>query len=569
MTPIPFPAISRWRPWLILTLIIVIHGIVNVVWVQQDQTLRSLDMPPHLEAQLHVYCVIKNHGLQGVARVLSRPEFSLWPTAQYFPGAIFALVFGHSISTLRFFTFLYMVVLLLCVYRIGTLARSRSVGLLAAALVSLYPVVYGESRQFSADFPGMVVTTFNVMMLLNTRRYSRTWGSLLFGVCIGLGIYIRPHSLFFLTWPAVALAIAAMARPTTSRWRVLLNVGLALAASAAASARWWLGRINNILETFLPHYGGQVAPYRHGPSHEFYLKVLPICFSWLLAVTALLAIVTLLWAWYRTLRAGSSSPETAGPPDPSDSLRWDGQLVTWAWFLGGSVALLNIGVSHLRYLLPLSPALALLTAAGLLKITHRPLRRLVIGLALGMAAVTWVADSFGLTHWELDRVLFAEGLPAEVDVASGPPRVDPIVVMADRVSSLIAARHRSGEGIFVRLVQENAHGWTAHRAAVGPFVGSRLPGALVTAEDYHQQMRDLRRTMDIGAANVPLTCVKFRHLYLILVKARGGRQERPLPGSKKLFDGPIVDPSTGEVIERRVELWYWPIPPGSRKSPCP
>ena len=554
-----------WHPWLGLGLLMLLHGLANLVWVQHDMTLRSTDMSPHLESQLHVYSVIRNHGLGGVLRVVSLPSYSLWPATGYLPGAIHALIFGHSIPALRMLMFVHLAILMVCVYRIGTLLRSRSVGLWAAALVSFYPLVYGEGRQFSADFPGMVVTAFNVLMLLSTRRYGSSAGSLLFGVCLGLGVFIRPHSLLVLGWPAAALAVAAMIRPTVARWRVLLNVGLALAAAVLVSSRWWWGRTGEIFGSFFHHYEREGGAHEHGLSSAFYFKALPICFGWVLVGAMVLAGVLLLWTGCSALRRQRATAAQRGD--------WEGMLVLCAWLLGGAAVLSSLGVSHLRYLLPLCPVLALLTVAGLQQLPHGLVRRLATGLVMGVAVLAWGADSSGLVNFQRRQALFSQGLPPEVSVASGPPRADPIVVVADRVSAVIARRHRHGLGLYVRLLQEDANGWTAHRAAMGPVVCAKLPGAFVTAEKYEDLMPHLAWTTDIGAANIPLTCALFRHHYLVRFKdsrvATSAPDNRPHADAEVLFDGAVRDPGSRAVIVRRVVVWYWSIPMKQRRSPCP
>ena len=110
-----------WRYRALLGALVLTHCVANAVWVHQDRTLRSFDMPPHLEAQLYVFSLFRNEGLvDGLARVLKGNSNALiWPASGYLPGAILASIFCHDLPTIRLFNLLFLAITVACVYRIG------------------------------------------------------------------------------------------------------------------------------------------------------------------------------------------------------------------------------------------------------------------------------------------------------------------------------------------------------------------------------------------------------------------------------------------------------------------
>ena len=549
-------SLHHWLYRALLGALILSHCVANAVWVHQDRTLRSFDMPPHLEAQLYVFSLFRNEGLvQGLARVLEGNSIALiWPATGYLPGAILAAIFGHDLPTIRLFNLLFLAITVVCVYRIGVRLRSRAVGLLAAALVTLYPLVYGESRQFSADFWGLAVTILGVLMLLGTRCFSHRGRCILSGLCVGLGLLLRPHSLLFLAGPALVLGCWALWRPAVSRRRVLLNMALCGGVALLTSVSWWWGKLGRLLGEFGDHAGGLESAFGHGPSLLFYIKALPWCFGWWLLLQALVAAVAWSHAWYQS--------RGEGPPGAADDHRVE-RWVIWAWLLGGLGVLSLVGVSHLRYLLPLCPALALLTARGLLALRHRLARRLVVAAALCLGLAGWLLDSFVPRAPPLHHLALSQRDLGDVVVASGPPRVEPLFEMATAVAEILAGRHLDGGGVFVRIFIGNLEGWE-HRGVTGPLIMARLPGVVVSDDKMEVFFSKSRGQAGLGGTSAPIPCGEIRHHYEIRF-GLPGRLPPPPPGPvKKIHDG-LLAVSDTEPHGIRTAIWYLP---GSLADPC-
>lgn len=492
---------NRWRPWLLLGGLLALHAVVNLVWISRDATLRSFDMGPHIEYASNTLAVVTGEGLRGVWRVARGGEGAqIWPSAGYLPWIALSLIFGHSVAHLRAFTLLFLALLLVAVFLVGRRLRSPSAGLLAAALVSLYPMVFAESRQLGVDLPGAAMAALCLHLLLVTGRWSRPGPALGFGVALGAGILICPRLIFFIWAPGLGSLALALARPGhVSRVRITLNAALAAAAAAAITSPWWFGRLGQILTILQQHK--QAAMYRPAEgSLSFYARMLPWGLSPYLLLVALFAAGLLVRRW----RLDRPAPRC-----------W---LPLLLWPLSGAAALLIMDVHHLRYTLMLAPAVALITAAGLGSIPHRKSRRLIIGLALGVGVVCWLADSFGPRPvnfgWPGTPNL-ALGDPADrLELASGPPSQNPFVTAARTVGQALQRRHATGRGVVVLQRGDRNTFYVGWR--VRPVLSAMLPGITLGEDLAVWEMEDISSWT---GSTVPRLVTRPEHCYTLSVAA--------------------------------------------------
>ena len=106
-----------------------------------------------------------------------------------------------SLFITRMINMLYYVILIIAVYFIGKKMLDKKTGLLAAFIVSFYPGICGMSRQFEHDFPATAMVALCISSLLYTEDFKNTKYSLLFGISLGLGIFFRGQTLFFMIGP--------------------------------------------------------------------------------------------------------------------------------------------------------------------------------------------------------------------------------------------------------------------------------------------------------------------------------------------------------------------------------
>ncbi len=538
--------VGKWlrSPALWLLALLATHLVVNAIWILADRTLRGEDMATQIGAQAHALQVLLEQGIAGVWTVLRGRAATQWPSASALPMATAALIVGQSLVKLRLLQMCWLALLLAATYRVGARLRSPAVGLLAAALLSLYPAIHGTSRQYGADLPGTAMVAWTMAILVSPGCFTRLWPSLLLGASVGLGVLVRPHSLFFVLVPMAVLFAVSLRRGASGKHRLLV-LGRAAAAAAVALALcspWWWGRLTEITAVLSTHAGGQLEaadPNREPLSFLFYLRSLPMGLtSWLLVALA----VSLVGAYFAGLRRA-----------------FRGTLQVWVWLAAGFVAMSLIGVQSPRYLLPVYAPVALITALGLCSIRHRRARRTVTATVLGVAALSWLVCSFDplgpkpcrppidlpldiCGHWHLG--------------GAGPPAVYDLHRVSERAAGALHRRHpHGGEGVVVRLITDPGQiEWTVFLKAL---LMTRLPGAVLINRSLTEYPGPPGKPPSdmvhiLGGLAFPESRQEPRHCYTVQVSRRDSVDMVGEPASKLLA---VRDTALGDPVHLTV-FWH-------------
>lgn len=552
-----------------LALIIVAHAVVNLVWLQQDVSMHGYDMGLHIASISNGYNQIMERGLAGLA-VVARGELPYnWPAAGYLPWIVLSLVFGLDVDRLCLFNLLFLALLIASTYAIGRRLWTRRAGLLAAALVGCYPIVHGESRVVGIDMPGAAMAALCVAVLLRSQRLQRTGVCVLYGLCLGAATLLRPHVHFSLAAPLALYLVLSLVgpRPGHGRLRVLVNVSLLGAAAAATSAVWWFGRLGEIFRTLTRHVEGLTAPPIPGEtasSPEYYLLGSPDYLDGALVVALVAGVASLLVAQVRRQRGGGGDA-------------W----IVWAWILAGTVIYLFITAHQYRYMLSVTPALALVTAAGILALPWRRARALLVAGVLVAGGLVWLLGSF-LEHGTeanggvpvFTRLLggrvptseVAKNTAREPDVSIisryswGPPGTDAWVRTLHEATSALKQRHPRGEPILVRIVQVGANmqsrmeldlkfQWMAQ-----PLLSASIPQVRITRDFF----LSYSERSDNGLLETPISNVhrlpSLRHCYSLRIFRP---EVRPPPSDecRPVFNG-ALNPAAADSL--RVSVFHYP-----------
>ena len=542
-------ALRRHWTWLVLAGVLAAHLLVNVLWLQADQTLRAEDQGTQLASAASAYSVVTGQGLAGVWDVLRGVVGTEQPGAGYLVWVALVTVFGQSIFSLRLLNIFYLALLLVSVKVVGRRLCSARAGLLAAALLSLYPAVFGASRQFGADFPATAMVAASVAALFFCERFGRSGPSALLGLTVGLALLVRPLTLFTLG-PVLALAAAwSLWRPAaTPRLRVLLNLALAALAAAGISAVWWWGRLERIYDALALHQRGEVKlQWMEQSSLSYYLQHLPLGTSpFLLGVVAL----ALAGLFLGRRAVGLSRPEP-----------W----LVWVWLVLGLGTLALLQVHMLRYLFLVLPALALVTAHGLCSLPHRRSRRLMVATVTTTAAVSWLVCSFAVGPPSLSGAGSEEACSTYLCGTwryGGPPATDPPLVAARRVAAVLREAHGQGAQLVVRLPvdfntnedHEILHAFVVANAALTV----ELPRVVVSGRPWAHSSRPDRSDDPVHGHFCGLSTARqgpYRHCYTLSIR-QASRPAPAISGTRVLQRTALFG---GE--ELRYTLW--------RHRPCP
>jgi len=298
---------------------------------------------------------------------LSGPFY--WPHLVHFLAALAAFISQDVLFWIRFSNLFYFAALVIGTYLLGKKVHSTQAGLLAAVFISLYPGIFGLSRKFGLDFPLTSIVCLAIYFLLSSEGFQNRRYSALFGIASGLGMLIKGQFLLFLAGPSLFVAVTGFMRSRDKR-NYFFNLSFSAALAAGIAFVWWHKFFSPAIEA--PRYIDFLW-YKPGALRSFYfylrgafLYISPLFFA------AFLLGLALYLKNFKKVRLF---------------------FLSWA-ALPCIFFLLFYKLDNERYIFPFFPALALITAIGILELASRKLmRRLIIFFIL-----TGALQFFGLSY---------------------------------------------------------------------------------------------------------------------------------------------------------------------------
>ena len=370
-------SLRRYEVLLVLGFLFAVHLTATLLWMQLDVpgAVWFGDDFVHLSGFHLLLTSLELEGPWALVAYL-RELNSHYPLLAHYPLALLSWLVDPPHVVARVGNSLYFLILLVSVYHIGRHCQGKRAGLLAAALVSLMPAVYGGWRTVGLDFPAMCLTAPAVLMLLRCDHFRSLRPAALFGLAAGLATLVKGQSLLFLVWPAAyALGVGLwFARgDRAALGRIALNAAVTVAVLALVTAVWWAGRLGDLAAQIGSHATGVGMREYEGDISLvsgviFFIRSLPMLATGLMT----LALAAVLPFAVRAMGRG----------------RW----VVLIWLVLPLLFHMGIKVRNVRYIFPLVPAMAVLLGAGLCGL--RPwLRGAATALVGGGAVALWVACS--------------------------------------------------------------------------------------------------------------------------------------------------------------------------------
>jgi 4-amino-4-deoxy-L-arabinose transferase-like glycosyltransferase len=261
----------------LLLLLVIFLSISNYIWSYNNIAVAGVDSQNHLLFQLQFFDrfsdIINDFSLGWREKLFAAVSlyrspvhdvFS-WPQFCYLTSSIF-LFFNRSLLAARLSLLPYFFILIFATYGIGKKISTKSCGLLAAVIVSFYPMIFESSRQYQLDFPLTAIVALSICALLYTDGFKHTGWTIFSALSLGIGMHIKGQSLFFVMPVLSAIIVKSIffkdLTPRALIKRKLSNFWLFIILSSAISAIWWADKIFRIPGQFLEHLGH--------PEHMYY-----------------------------------------------------------------------------------------------------------------------------------------------------------------------------------------------------------------------------------------------------------------------------------------------------------
>jgi hypothetical protein len=350
------------------------HLVANVIWLTVDTSPPFFDMAGHALATQRILALPFTSDPRAAIDGLLHP--SLYPPFVYWLAAAVAALTRPSSDVMCGVITGFFCLLIVCTYAVTRRFSRPRTGLLAAFLISMYPIVYGLSRYYLLDVPLTAMTALAVWLLLRTERFSRLGASCWLGIVIGLGMLTKWTYPLYVAGPLIMVLAATLRTGTRREAR---NVAVAAALAAALAAPWYLTSIPELKRQLV--LNRLYAAVQQNPSAAsldgwlYYARYvvreqifLPLAVLWAVSVVILLR---------------------RRPRDPATH-------VLMAWTAVTYVAMSLITVKTSRYTMPFLPAGAAMTAIAVDGLRREWLRRSLIAAIVAWSLVEWAGLSWGL-----------------------------------------------------------------------------------------------------------------------------------------------------------------------------
>jgi hypothetical protein len=384
----------RWREWGLLFALWLFHAAGNFWWLKTDTRPPYSDMAGHAITTLRLASWPWRQLVMDGRIVHELLNVNPYPPLFYVTTLPFVWFVWPTVDAMLAVNALYYALLIVSTYGIGRMAVSGRAGVLAAFLVSMYPLLYGLSREYLADVALTAVTVFAVFCLFWSEAFQRRWPSIILGVAIGLGVLTKWTFIVFLVGPLAIAVYGALRYATRAR---IMNLVLAGLISLLIGLPWYWNNRES-LQAFL-EFNRLLAAPQEGEAPIWTLV------SWTYYVRELVN-QQLLLPFALLFVAGTTLALRRCRVNP---YLW----MLLSWIVVGYVASTLFINKDTRYTLPYLPALALLTAIGLVQIRQSAVRRIGLALIMLYALVQYV----GLTVSLSDRIV---GMPTRIGWTLGP-----------------------------------------------------------------------------------------------------------------------------------------------------
>jgi hypothetical protein len=386
------------RPWLVLVALVALLAAVTALWVSIDRRPPESDHANHLERALRCHLILARGGPGRWQAILD--ESSFYPPIVSCAAGLLYFIAPVAPLTAQSVMLAALALAIAVIFVLGRRLFGVEGGLLAAFFFATAPFAVFSLDNFQLDLPLTAMVALALYMLVRTEHFARTGATLGLGVVLGLGMLTKPTFAAYvlppLLWPL------AMSWRSADRRRRLGTLALALGIAAVIALPWYGPRLIGLPMQIVNRSFKQAAEAGQVEAFTpagvlFYPRVF-------LPQFGLLAGVLCAWGLWALRR------------------RADCRVFLWLAVLAPFAMFSLIQNKNLRYTLPILPAAALATAAGVRALSPR-WRRPVVWLCAAVAALSVSMADFGIPRppvwWPFLTPLVVSFPPSPADWQEG------------------------------------------------------------------------------------------------------------------------------------------------------
>lgn len=238
----------QWLPKLLLALLILASVVTNLAWLRQNIVVFGHDASGHLARTLKVADILASGKTGAWMAALTVTDFR--PSGLYMAVQPFYWAFGRSEDSAQLVNVVALALILLMTFVWARFLLGEWLGLLAAAITALLPMMVAMGRLFYTETLLTLLLLSGLFCLMQSKGFSRRGWTLAWGVTLGLGMLVKWTLPIYVILPLlaelwrVAIWQRPAAPPPSSRRRLLSAAALAtLVATVLTVMVYWPNRM--------------------------------------------------------------------------------------------------------------------------------------------------------------------------------------------------------------------------------------------------------------------------------------------------------------------------------------
>ena len=282
-----------------------------------------------------------------------------------------------SINAALFTSSLFLVILLMSVYKIG-LRTNENIGILAAFICSFYPIIHQFSRYFSLELAVCAMVALTIWMLIATRLFENRFFSICLGISLGLGMLTKQTFIIYIIGPYLFYIVKSLNGANKSRCNrkskiknILISVVI---GSVCSFVFYWNYLIYESVFCRADFMGAVDSNNIFSMAHLLYYP-----FSLRKTIGTFFVIAFL--AGFINLRIQKKGDI----------------LILIIWLLSPIVFLSFFTLKYAEYTIPVLPAAALITSVGIFSIRKKLIRNGLIASVVVFSFIFYFQSFFGFS----------------------------------------------------------------------------------------------------------------------------------------------------------------------------
>jgi hypothetical protein len=372
---------KKWTPFILVVFLCVFYAINNYVWLKLNQFPPLDGQAYHLEASLDCYEIIaagSKNIFQKAGQLCNYIARGFYPPLFHILVALNNLIFGRGILVSVMTNICFIIITFFSIYFLGRKIEDRKLGVLAAFIFSMYPIVFWLSRVPLLETALSSSVVASMACLVYTENFARRRPSILLGLFIAMGMLIKQVFIFYFIGPFLFIALQSllMQNSQASKKKLIVNILFSLGIAGVITVFWYLPKITFLWSRYIHAGYFEDATYNIPvftfKSLIFYIHSL--FFQQILPFFSILFFLSI-------------------KPFVLSGNRYKNFLIIW--IVASWIIFTLIGTKVIFYTVPVLPAVALISAKGLLVLKNRFAKVFLIFLWIIFGFWQYFTISFG------------------------------------------------------------------------------------------------------------------------------------------------------------------------------